>query len=282
MWLWSRLIPQHAEHEWMQRLNGVPNCVFTTLPGHMRMRIECFSRQFAVVGALLAAYGGKVTCPEDKDWVAASAESSIPPLFIRNRLIICADEAEAAAMRAKYRQRNVLYFPAECAFGTGHHATTSTCLRLLCDEARVRRAAPWRIIDAGCGSGILALAALRLGAASAVAFDFDPVAVQIAQRNVERNGGAAGLSLFQADVFEWSPSPEQCAHVVVANLFSEVLRRAFPRLRNYFIPGVDGVLLISGILRDQAPATLKSAQDAGFSHVRSITHSKWVTMKLTI
>lgn len=266
----------------MQRLDSVPNCVFTTLPGHRRTRIECFSRQFAVVGALLAAYGGKVTCPEDKDWVAASAASSIPPLFIRNRLIICADEAKAAAMRAKYRRRSVLYFPAECAFGTGHHATTSTCLRLLCDEARVRRGVPWRIIDAGCGSGILALAALRLGAASAVAFDFDPVAVQIARRNAERNGGAAGFSLLRADVFEWTPSPEQCAHIVVANLFSEVLMRAFPRLLNYFIPGAGGVLLISGILRDQAPATRESARDAGFSHVRSIIHSKWVTMKFTV
>ncbi len=282
MWLWTRYVPRQTEQEWMLRLAGVPDCVFSTTPGHQRTRIDCYARQPAPLGALVAAYGGKISHVGERDWVAAASPARTPPLFIRDRLVVCASEENAAEMRTRYPKRCVLQFPAESAFGTGHHATTATCLRLLCDEAVRRRGTAWRMIDVGCGTGILAIAALRLGATSAVAFDFDPAAVEIARRNAERNGEVAGLSLFRADVLAQSPAPEQLAHVVTANLFSDVLRCAFPRLREYFLPGTVGVLIISGILRDQAQETLASALTAGFSLTRTITRSKWVTMQFSI
>lgn len=281
MWCWTRYIPRQTEQEWMRRLADVPNCVFSTTPGRQRARIDCYARQPAPLVALVAAYGGKLSRVEERDWVAAAAPSRIPPLLIRDRLVVCASEENAAAMRERYPRRCVLHFPAESAFGTGHHATTATCLRLLCDEAGRRRGTAWRMIDVGCGTGILAIAALRLGASSALAFDFDPAAVDIARRNAERNGGTSGLSLLRADVLTQPPSPEQRAHVVTANLFSEVLRRAFPQLREYFLPGGGGVLIISGILRDQADETLASALSAGFSLSRTVVRSKWVTMQLS-
>ncbi len=281
MWLWTRYIPRQTEQEWMRCLVDVPNCVFSTIPGRQRTRIDCYAQQPAPLGALVAAYGGKISRTEARDWVAAAAPLHIPPLLIRNRLVVCASEENATEMRARYPKRCVLQFPAESAFGTGHHATTATCLRLLCDEAERRRGTAWRMIDVGCGTGILAVAALRLGASSAVAFDFDPAAVDIARRNAERNGGTAGLSLFRADVLTLSPAPEQRAHVVTANLFSDVLRRAFPRLREYFLPGTEGVLIISGILRDQAQETLASALTAGFSLTRTVIRFKWVTMQFS-
>jgi ribosomal protein L11 methyltransferase len=150
---------------------------------------------------------------------------------------------------------------------------------MLCDEVKSRKA-PWTLADIGCGTGVLALAGLRLGAQSAISFDFDPIAVEVAERNIARNGGADNLSLFQADVFEWAPAPGEEADIVLANLFSTVLQKAFPRLIAAMKP--DGVLIISGILNTQAQETLDAAQAAGLKVQKVVSRGKWTTAKLTL
>ena len=182
-------------------------------------------------------------------------------------------------LTSKYQRRIILTFPAERAFGTGNHATTSTCLRMLCDHVRHLKPGSWTLADIGCGTGVLALAGLRLGAAHAISFDFDPVAVEVAERNIERNGGAENLELFQADVFEWTPAPGQQADVVLANLFSTVLQKAFPRLIAAMKD--EGILIISGILNTQAAETLAAAEAAGLKVQKSISRGKWTTAQLS-
>ncbi|MCI7698560.1 MAG: 50S ribosomal protein L11 methyltransferase [Akkermansia sp.] len=282
MWLWSKHVPAESEGEWQERLSPLPGFVLET-GGTRADRISLLVYTETEQEALLlkACYGGRTEAVEEKDWVAATAPANTPPLHIRDRLILSTgdDPETLAALRAAYPGREVLSFPAEMAFGTGNHATTATCLRMMCDWVRHRRE-PWTLADIGCGTGVLALAGMRLGAQRALAFDFDPTAVEIAQRNVARNGGAPGLTLFRADVFEWTPLPEDAADLVLANLFSTVLQRAFPKLKAAMKP--DGVLIISGILNTQAEETLAAAEQAGLRCLQVKSRGKWTTAQLVM
>ena len=282
MWVWKKQIPAEQEPEWQQRLSALPGLVISALPRSSRMLVEVYSETPEEPLALYTCWGGSCNPLEDKDWVAATAPGNTPPLRIRSELVICASADLAAAMQQRYPRRIVLTFPPERAFGTGNHGTTSTCLRMLCDEARARRGTPWRLIDAGCGTGVLGLAGMRLGAQSGICYDFDPIAVEVAQRNIARNGGAEGLQIIQADVFEWEPKPEERAHVLLANLFSTVLQKAFPRLLASLEPGEGSVLIVSGILREQAEETHAAAVAAGFSLLSRATVGKWCTMKYKV
>ena len=281
MWVWKKHIAAEHEEEWQERLAEFPWAVISALPHAKRLLVEVYDEAPGKLLALYSCYGGDCSPVEEKDWVAATAPENTPPLIIRDRLVISADASEAKIneLQARYPGRIVLSFPAERAFGTGNHATTSTCLRMLCDEARKLAPGQWRLIDAGCGTGVLGLAGMRLGAQSGICYDFDPIAVEVAERNLQRNGGAENLRLFQADVFEWSPKPEEKAHILLANLFSTVLQRAFPRLKAC-LAEPESVLIVSGILREQAEETLAAANRHGFELLRRVTAGKWVTMKL--
>lgn len=245
--------------------------------------VECYTENLQEAIVLQACYGGSIDDIPDKDWVAATAPENVPPLKIRNKIVISASEKPEILqqLHESYPERIILCFPAERAFGTGNHATTSTCLRMLCDHVETKlKNKDWTLADIGCGTGVLALAGLKLGAKHAISFDFDPNAVEVAKRNIERNGGADNLSLFQADVFEWSPNKGEQADVVLANLFSTVLQKAFPRL--IAAMKEDGILIISGILNTQAEETLEAAQKAGLTLIKKITRGKWVTAKLCL
>ena len=281
MWVWKKTISKANEELWQQQVGNIPGAVFSEGFHAERINIDVYSETEEEVLVLQACYGGKVEAVQTVDWVAATAPENTPPLIIRDKLVIsaCADAEALEELRAKYPERIILTFPAERAFGTGNHATTSTCLRMLCDEVKQRKE-PWTLTDIGCGTGVLALAGLRLGAQSAISFDFDPIAVDVAQRNIERNGGADNLSLFQADVFEWAPKDGEQADIVLANLFSAVLMKAFPRLLAAMKPE-GSILIISGILNTQAEETLQAAQAVGLKVLKVVSRGKWTTAKLT-
>lgn len=282
MWQWHKSVPVEQEEMWQERLGNIPGCVISAGFHASRVSVDVYTETAEEAMVLQACYGGKVEELSTTDWVAATAPENTPPLMIRDRLVISAssDADVLAELRAKYPRRIVLTFPAERAFGTGNHATTSTCLRMLCDHVRHLPEKSWTLADIGCGTGVLALAGLRLGAASAISFDYDPIAVEVAARNIERNGGAENLSLFQADVFEWAPQPGEQADVVLANLFSTVLQKAFPRLIAAMKP--DAILIISGILNTQADETLAAAEAAGLLLQKKITRGKWTTAQLVL
>lgn len=282
MWQWHKSVPVEQEEMWQERLGNIPGCVISAGFHASRVSVDVYTETAEEAMVLQACYGGKVEELSTTDWVAATAPENTPPLMIRDRLVISAssDADVLAELRAKYPRRIILTFPAERAFGTGNHATTSTCLRMLCDHVRHLPEKSWTLADIGCGTGVLALAGLRLGAASAISFDYDPIAVEVAARNIERNGGAENLSLFQADVFEWAPQPGEQADVVLANLFSTVLQKAFPRLIAAMKP--DAILIISGILNTQADETLAAAEAAGLLLQKKITRGKWTTAQLVL
>ena len=281
MWQWHKTAPAEQETLWQQRLENIAGAVISAGFQASRLSVDVYTENAEEALVLQACYGGTVEELATVDWVAATAPENTPPLIIRDKIVISAsaDEAVLAELHAKYPRRIILTFPAERAFGTGNHATTSTCLRMLCDHVRHLKPGSWTLADIGCGTGVLALAGLRLGAAHAISFDFDPVAVEVAERNIKRNGGADNLELFQADVFEWTPAPGQQADVVLANLFSTVLQKAFPRLIAAMKD--EGILIISGILNTQAAETLAAAEAAGLKVQKSISRGKWTTAQLS-
>jgi len=126
------------------------------------------------------------------------------------------------------------------AFGTGTHPTTALCLEWL-DSLDLRGR---RVIDYGCGSGILAIAALLLGADTAIGIDHDPQALQASLENAEKNGVADRLTVYLPDA-----APQTAADILVANILAGPLMSLAPTLESLIAPA--GEFALSGILAEQ-------------------------------
>jgi len=165
------------------------------------------------------------------------------PMRFGRRLWICPGGQEPPAEAAGDSSPVIVRLDPGLAFGTGTHATTALCLEWL-DGARLAGA---QVLDVGTGSGILALAALALGAARVRAIDIDPQALIATRDNALRNGVAAGLEIAAAD----APWPEGC-EVVLANILAEPLVELAPRIAAATRPG--GHAVLAGLLAEQARA----------------------------
>jgi ribosomal protein L11 methyltransferase len=195
-------------------------------------------------------------------------------LLIRDRLVVVRSPQAAKAAARAYPARPILIIPAAMAFGTGDHATTATCLRLVCDLAAVaaQQAAPWEVLDLGTGTGILALAARSLGATRCDAWDFDPACVRATREN-SRINHLRGVTPARVDVTEWTPTRQW--DLVSANLFSDLLLKVTAKIVSAVKPG--GRLILSGMLAPQAPATLAAFESHGLRFERIVKKGKWVT-----
>lgn len=178
----------------------------------------------------------KIEQIEDKDWEREWMDNFHPMQFGR-RLWICPSWREVPEPDAV----NVMLDPG-LAFGTGTHPTTALCLEWL-DSLDLQGKT---LIDFGCGSGILAIAALKLGAKSAIGIDIDPQAILASRNNAEQNGVADRLQLFLS---QDKPTNLQ-ADVVVANILAGPLKELAPIISQLVKP--NGVLGLSGILSTQA------------------------------
>ncbi|WP_295923808.1 50S ribosomal protein L11 methyltransferase [uncultured Akkermansia sp.] len=279
-WSWNKLSPAKWEDAWSERIAGNPNASITIIKGGKTIRITVYCDREEDALTLKQYFGGTVREIKTRDWVAAQNREERAPLRIRNSLVITEQSSaeKLAALQQQFPGRRILSVPAEMAFGTGDHATTSTCLRFIADFAQSRKETAWIMTDIGCGTAVLAIAALKLGAEHATAFDFDPMAVEVARHNMERNAVTAEqLDLFVGDVFEWTPAARQKGNLVVANLFSTILQKAFPHI--IAAMKKDAVLVISGILASQWEETKAAAERNGLSFDRVIKRGKWVTAK---
>ena len=166
----------------------------------------------------------------------------------------------------------VLVIPAATAFGTGEHVTTALSLRAL-DRISRSLAGGWTLLDAGTGTGILALTARCFGATRAVGIDIDPCAVATAKGNAQRNK-IGGAHFYRRNVRRWSSRSRY--DVVTANLFSELLIEALPRFATELKPA--GFLVLSGIMRAQEREVLRALRHHGF-HATEIRHrGKWTAL----
>jgi ribosomal protein L11 methyltransferase len=177
----------------------------------------------------------------DEDW-ARRSQQSLTPVTI-GRVTVA---PPWAVPRPGSSGLQVIIDPS-MAFGTGHHATTQLCLGALqaLDDANTF------VLDVGTGSGILAIAARRLGAHRALGIDNDPDAVRCAQENLRLNRGVDGVAFHIADLTSstWDAQGLPAADVVTANLTGALLCRSAPALLAALAPG--GTLIVSGLLQEE-------------------------------
>lgn len=174
--------------------------------------------------------------------------------------------------KPKAGQQVVLLDPG-LSFGTGQHATTHFCLTQVA-ALRGRDTAPApSLIDMGTGSGILAIAAAKLGYAPVRAFDFDADCVRITVENAELNGVAAQVKPVLADVTRLPRTSKEQYDVVCANLMSDLLLAERDRILARLKPG--GSLVLAGILSTQFTAVEKAFRAAGLKLVIAKTDKEW-------
>jgi ribosomal protein L11 methyltransferase len=159
------------------------------------------------------------------------------------------------------------------SFGTGQHGTTRACIQFLDQLAGGGSAGS--LLDAGCGSGILAIAGAKLGYGPIRAFDYDADAVAIAVENAENNGCTTRIALDTADVFDLPPHPQY--DVVVANILAPVLIEAAPRLVAALAPHGGARLILAGILHAQYPAVRERFESLGLLELQTRQIDEWTS-----
>jgi len=275
MFVWSKLSGSQWMDAWEERFSGNPNLAIEIIKGGKSVRVQVYCNTRKEAEAIVEQFGGSVR-PLVKDW--HKKEVPLPrPIKVRDVFLVTGESRvkELAAARKAHPGREIISIPPEMAFGTGDHATTSTCLRLLVDVSRERKGTAWTVADLGTGTGLLAIAAKKLGAGEAYACDFDPFAVRIAGENLERNG-VSDVEVKEQDVLKWKPRKKRY-DVVLANLFSTVLIQAWPVIAKAVAPGGD--LIVSGILATQAWEVFTAAAENGLGFTKVIRKGKWVTAR---
>jgi ribosomal protein L11 methyltransferase len=205
---------------------------------------------------------------EEEDW-ASSWKRSFPPLEVGRRLCVRTPWSPAPAAR-----HDVQILPA-MAFGTGHHGSTLGCL-LAMEVVFELGAAPSAVLDVGTGSGILAIAAARLGARRVVAIDADPVAVTAAADNVSRNGLDGIVTVRQGSI----ETIEGGYSLIVANLYADLLCEA----ARTFASAAEkhGRCIVSGLLDADAARVHQAAASSGWRLEAERSIEDWTTLTLRL
>ena len=258
--IWSKNCQEHLESLWLQRLTPFADrLAVLSHPNRKSLRLEIYGLSPGDAKKLTREWGGRTRAQ-----LPPPAPKAAAPIRIRQRLIIVSSESDPAPETPNGRA--VLRIPAGMAFGTGDHATTATCLRLLADLELQGK----EFLDLGCGTGILGLAARALGADRVLAADFDPDAVRVTKDNLRLNQ-LSRVTVRQLDVLDWKPDRQW--PVVAANLFSGVLIEAAATLAAATAPG--GTLIFSGVLQTQAQAVCKALTQNGFRIQTRVRRGKW-------
>ena len=209
---------------------------------------------------------------QQRDWVTESQR--LLPEFRAGRFFIHGSHFTGAPPPGA----RVLEIDAGAAFGTGRHDTTLGCLVAL-DRLR-QRGRLGRVLDMGCGTGILALAAARAGARGVLAVDNDPVAVRVARENAELNRLAARMRACAGDGYRRRPlaRAQRRFDLVLANILSRPLQKMAPDLRRLLAPG--GRAVVSGLLRHQEAEVLAAHRAQGLVLERRLRLGDWSVLQL--
>jgi ribosomal protein L11 methyltransferase len=216
----------------------------------------------------LGFHGGRpsrVAPLAEDDW-AEAWRAHFAPFAVGRRLVVAPPWETPAA-----DGRLVLTIEPGRAFGTGQHGSTAGCLLLL--ESLLERARPARALDLGTGSGLLAIAAARLGVPHVDAVDSDPDAVASAAANVERNALADRVHCALADA---ATVDVPAVPLVVANLLAAAHRALAPRYRRLVIPG--GVIVLGGLLDAEADDVAAVLAAHGLVRVDARSVEGWTSL----
>ena len=257
----------------------------------MRQKIE---ESLYYLGRIQALPAPKFTTITDQNWMEAWKEH-YQPIRIGRRL-----EIVPAWLEASDPERIPIKIDPGMAFGTGTHPTTQLSLELL--EKAIKDHGGWKmvngsrrmsngasinhdpltVIDVGCGSGILSIAALKFGAASALGVDIDPEAIHNARQNADTNGIGKELILGVGSVDEILEGKFafRTAPLVVANILAPVIIRLFDAGLADLIE-VQGTLILSGILQEQAQSVIGAAQAHGLRMNEKRQMGDWVALTMS-
>jgi ribosomal protein L11 methyltransferase len=259
---------------------AVPQALAVTLfeAGPARFLVEAYYETEpsleAVAAALSALRGGlgaaALEAVPDQNWVALS-QAALPPIAAGQFLVHGSHDRTRAGMR-----RTAIEIEAGEAFGTGHNATTALCLEAIDRLTRRRRFA--RVLDLGCGTGVLAIAAARvLPGVAVLAVDNDPLAMAVARANVLLNGVARCVRVIDASGFAHPLlRPARAFDLVLANLLPGPLLDLAPAMRRALRPG--GIAVLSGLLDHQAREVGACYRAAGFWLVARSRRSGWTVL----
>ena len=224
----------------------------------------------AAAGAAAAAAVEFGRTPQ-QDWVA-NALAGLAPVRAGRFLV------HGAHDRARLRANDVgIEIEAALAFGTGHHGTTRGCLLHL--ERLLRRKRPRRVLDVGCGTGVLAIAAAKVLHARVALGDIDPVAVAVANGNARLNGVAPYVKAIVSKGVEARALRAGAPYdLVFANILARPLRALAPSLAAIIAP--DGEAIVSGLLYADVPGVLAAWRGQGFYLAQRIDLEGWASLRL--
>ena len=263
-----------ADHEWLLGLLSDQATGFVQEPGTLRAYVPAEAWSLAdreALQARLRAEGYvealRVQSVAAKNWNDAW-EADIAPVRA-GPFLLCTTTAEVPPEHA---DATVLRIDPKMSFGTGHHATTRLALRLLADAV-----APGdHVIDVGTGTGVLAIAACRRGAASVEAVDTNPRAVENARENVARNEVSDCVTIREGSIDAVPPGP---AHVVVANITRAPLLKLLPALRRRLRPNAH--LVLSGLLHTDADRMRTALDEQNLLVQETQTEDGWWAVRAT-
>ncbi len=227
-------------------------------------------RQLRQYLAGLEEYEPQTVSLREEDW-ATSWQKYYQPIPVGNRVYIVPDWMRGEPVPDG---RVPLYLNPGLTFGTGAHPTTQLCLELLEEVIRPGD----QVLDLGCGSGILAIAALALGASRAVGVDIDPKAADVAFENAALNGiGADRLSVYAGDVLSDKKLAARLGpgqnRVVLANIVADVIIPLSAKAGEFMTP--DGVFLTSGVIDGREDEVRAALEADGFAVVKHLERGGW-------
>ena len=163
----------------------------------------------------------------------------------------------------------VVTLDSNMAFGTGEHETTSMCLELLQEYLH----AGDTCIDVGCGSGILGIAAVKLGAETSYLTDIDPIAVESATHNAQKNGVSEKVVVAHSNLLDDSALKGE---IVLANITAEILVMLAPSIPKNL--KANGTLILSGIIKDRLPLVREAFTKAGLEEIQMRNKGEWYAL----